>query len=106
VGAIYIAVLSGLNTVVQLRAPTAVRGRVLSIYMMGLGIVYPIGAVLQGAVANHLGVRSVTVGGAVVLFVCLSGIAVLRPGVFGALGGPPTAPSPDDETVVPTAELP
>ena len=57
VGAGYIAVLSGLNTVVQLRAPVDARGRVLSIYMMGLGIVYPLGAVLQGSVANHVGVR-------------------------------------------------
>ena len=61
VGGGYIAVLSGLNTVVQLRAPAEVRGRILSIYMMGLGIVYPIGAVVQGTVANHTGVRTVTV---------------------------------------------
>ena len=48
VGAAYIAVLSGLNTVVQLRAPPAARGRVLSIYMMGLGLVYPLGAIVDG----------------------------------------------------------
>ena len=104
VGAVYISVLSGLNTVVQLRAPAAVRGRVLSIYMMGLGIVYPIGAVLQGTIANHLGVRAVTVGGAVVLLAGLTAIVLIRPIVFAALGtvSPPLA----DDTVVPTAELP
>ena len=68
VGAGYIAVLSGLNTVVQLRAPAEVRGRILGIYMVGLGIVYPIGAVLQGWIGDHIGVRAVTVLGAVVLF--------------------------------------
>ena len=79
VGAGYIAVLSGLNTVVQLRAPAEVRGRILSIYMMGLGIVYPIGAVLQGWIANHTGVRAVTVVGAVLMLAAMAAIAALRP---------------------------
>ena len=73
VGAGYIAVLSGLNTVVQLRAPAEVRGRILGIYMVGLGIVYPIGAVLQGWIGDHIGVRAVTVLGAVILFVVAGG---------------------------------
>jgi len=34
VGGLYIGVLAGLNTVVQLRAPTAFRGRVLSFYLV------------------------------------------------------------------------
>jgi MFS family permease len=92
VGAGYIAVLSGLNTVVQLRAPAEARGRVLSIYMMGLGIVYPIGAVVQGWVANAVGVRAVTVAGAVLLAAALAAIVALRPGVLTVLGqriGPP-----------------
>jgi MFS family permease len=95
VGAGYIAVLSGLNTVVQLRAPAAVRGRVLSIYMMGLGIVYPIGAVVQGTIADRTGVRSVTVVGALALLVALAAIALLRPAVFASLGDPgdPTTPA-------------
>jgi MFS family permease len=103
VGAGYIAVLSGLNTVVQLRAPVDVRGRVLSIYMMGLGIVYPIGAVLQGSVANHVGVRTVTVIGAVLLFGVIGGIALVRAGVFAALGDPASAGT---SPVVPTVEVP
>ncbi len=88
VGAGYICVLSGLNTVVQLRAPAEARGRVLSIYMMGLGVVYPIGAVLQGGIADRAGVRAVTVGGAALLFAVLGAIALLRPTVFAALGDP------------------
>jgi MFS family permease len=90
VGAVYIAVLSGLNTVVQLRAPVEFRGRVLSIYMMGLGLVYPLGAVLQGLAANHVGVRTVTVLGAGALLVVLGGIAAFAPGVLSALGDPPS----------------
>jgi MFS family permease len=104
VGAGYIAVLSGLNTVVQLRAPAEARGRVLSIYMMGLGIVYPIGAVLQGWIANHVGVRTVTVAGAAMLLVAMGAIAVLRPAVFAALGNRPlTSAGP---AVLPTREVP
>ena len=53
VGAAYICVLSGLNTVVQLRAPAEARGSILSIYMMALGLVYPLGAVLQGWLADR-----------------------------------------------------
>ena len=95
VGAGYIAVLSGLNTVVQLRAPAAVRGRVLSIYMMGLGLVYPIGAVLQGTVADRTGVRTVTVVGAAALMATLAVIALVHPATFAALGDTPEPVAPD-----------
>ena len=107
VGAGYIAVLSGLNTVVQLRAPADVRGRVLSIYMMGLGIVYPIGAVVQGGIANHTGVRTVTVVGALAMLVTMAAIAVLRPVVFTSLGDPgaPSVLGPS-RSLSPTQELP
>lgn len=104
VGAVYIAVLSGLNTVVQTRAPAEARGRVLSIYMMGLGIVYPIGAVLQGWIANRIGVRAVTVAGALVLMAAVAGLAVVRPRVFTALGDPGSSPA--TPAVLPTEELP
>jgi len=102
VGAGYIAVLSGLNTVVQLRAPVEARGRVLSIYMMGLGIVYPIGAVLQGGIANHTGVREVTVVGAMALLAGMVSIATFRPTIFSSLGDPsPVRPAP---TAVPARD--
>ena len=64
VGAAYVGVLSGLGTVVQLRAPEALRARVLSLYMVALGTVYPLGAVLQGALGDRVGLRAVTAGGA------------------------------------------
>jgi MFS family permease len=86
VGAAYIGVLSGLNTVVQLRAPEWARGRILSLFMLFLGICYPIGAVVQGAVGSHIGVRTVTAAAAGLLFVVLATIALVRPAVFGALG--------------------
>jgi MFS family permease len=88
VGAGYIVVLSGLNTVVQLRAPVESRGRILSIYMMALGLVYPLGAVIQGWVANTHGVRAVTVAGAVALLALAALAAVARPSIFTNLGDP------------------
>ncbi len=67
VGAGYICVLSGLNTVVQLRAPAAARGRVLSIYMMAPGPRLPARCRPPGVAGRPPGVRAVTVAGAVVL---------------------------------------
>jgi MFS family permease len=93
VGGGYIAVLSGLNTVVQLRAPLATRGRVLSLFMLSLGTLYALGAVLQGELASRHGVRAVTVAGAVALLAVLGLVAALRPKVFTCLGDP-VAPDP------------
>ncbi len=86
-GACYLCVLSGLNSIVQLRAPAAARGRVLGIYLMGLGLVYPLGAVLQGAVAGSGGLRAVTVAGAVGLGCLLAVLAVVARPVLAALSG-------------------
>ena len=56
--------------------------------MMGLGLVYPIGAVLQGWIANHVWVRAVTVAGAVALLAVLVGLSLVWPGTFTAMGDP------------------
>jgi MFS family permease len=61
VGAAYIGILSGLMTVVQLRAPENMRARILSIYMVALGVVYPIGAVIQGKLGDEFGLRGVVI---------------------------------------------
>ena len=94
VGAAYICVLSGLNTVVQLRAPVEARGRILSIYMMALGLLYPLGAVVQGWVADAHGVRAVTLGGAAALLALIALAAAVRPSIFTDLGDPPVAIAP------------
>jgi len=65
VGAAYIGVLSGLMTIVQLRAPEALRARILSIYMVSLGVIYPIGAVIQGKLGDEFGLREVAIGAAI-----------------------------------------
>lgn len=67
VGATYIGVFSGLTTLIQLHAPPDYRGRILSLYFVIVGIVYPLGAALQGRVADVVGLRATTTAGAVLL---------------------------------------
>jgi MFS family permease len=85
VGATYIGVLSGLNGIVQLRAPEASRARVLSLYMMALGTLYPIGLVVEGAIGQQIGVRLVTVLSGALLAAALGLIALIRPEILRSL---------------------
>ena len=85
VGGAYVGILSGLGTVVQLRAPAALRGRILSLYGVALGLVYPIGAVIQGALGDRFGLLPVTAGCAVVFVVVVVAARVSRPDPAAAL---------------------
>jgi MFS family permease len=87
VGASYIGVLAGCNTIVQLNAPTEMRGRMLGIYMMALGVLYPIGAIVQGWLAEWAGLRAVTAGGALVLLAVMA-LAALTGFMPARLEGP------------------
>jgi MFS family permease len=102
VGASYIGVLSGLNTVVQLRAPAAYRARVLSLFFVALGVVYPIGALVQGALADHLTLARTTTAGAVALSLVVAALAFLRPATLDALDGDQAAPITTEEAVAPS----
>jgi MFS family permease len=88
VGACYIGVLSGLNTVVQVHAPPEARGRVLGLYMLALGTIYPLGALAQGQLADIEGIKAVTIGSGVVLAVTMGLLGLLAPGLFGGLEDP------------------
>ena len=101
VGASYICVLAGLNTVIQMRAPEAERGRILSIYMAVLGVIYPIGLIVEGAVAQWIGIRLVTIISGAALALVLAAMALLRPGILRSLG--PVDPS--DHRDVEVAEV-
>src|SRR5688572_11965215 len=58
-------VMAGCNTSLQLRAPDALRGRVMSLYTLLSSGVFPIGAFWVGFVAEHWGVqRAFLVNGA------------------------------------------
>src|SRR5207248_5913907 len=79
VGAAYIGVLSGLMTVVQLRAPEALRARILSLYFVSLGAVYPIGAIIQGKFGDVFGLRGVMVAAAVLFAGIVTVLLAPRP---------------------------
>lgn len=59
-GGAYLAVASTLNTTIQIQVAEERRGKVLALYVMGLTSSYPIGSLVQGAVADVVGVRAVT----------------------------------------------
>lgn len=98
VGLIYIAVLSGLSTVVQLRAPEAYRGRILSFFLVALGVAYPVGSLVQGPVIDRIGVGPTTAGTALLLLLIMAVIALRRPGFVRSITGEanrdPAAPAP------------
>lgn len=85
VGASYIAVFSGLGTVVQLRAPAEMRGRVVSVYFLALGTLYPVGSLIQGPIGDRIGLGQITVAGAVALLVVLAVVRAVRPERLAAL---------------------
>jgi predicted MFS family arabinose efflux permease len=87
VGAFYIGVLSGLSTVVQLQAPAEFRGRILSLYTVALGVLYPIGSLAQGPIADAIGLPATTVAAAVLLLGALAFVALARPAVVASLQG-------------------
>lgn len=56
-GAGYLTIASSLNTSIQLQVADRFRGRVLAMYGMAITGAFPIGALLQGAIADAVGVR-------------------------------------------------
>jgi MFS family permease len=93
VGLVYMGVLSGLQTAAQLHAPAAYRGRVLSFFLVALGVAYPIGALAQGPVADHIGVGWTTVAAALVLAAIYVLVSWRSPAFVRAL----LAPEADDD---------
>jgi MFS family permease len=88
VGGLYLGALSSFSTIAQLRAPTAIRGRVLAVNTMILGSLYPIGAVVQGKIADGIGLRATTFGAAAIMAVVLVATRVVCPGITHALDIP------------------
>ena len=76
------------NTLLQLRTPDELRGRVMSLYVMLIGGTTPIGALLLGGIAETLGIRDgLVVFGALTIVGLLAVVALDRAG-----GRAPAAP--------------
>ena len=63
----------------------------LSVNNVILGTLYPLGAALQGYLADHFGLRTVTAGSAIVMLIALAAVRILRPGYTNAVDSPVTA---------------
>jgi len=64
-GAVYFAVITSLSTVLQHDLPDRVRGKVMALWIMGFGGTVPFGGLAGGFIAEHFGVTSLMLGGAV-----------------------------------------
>lgn len=92
-GGAYVGTLTGLNTSVQLHAPTLERSRILALYTLSLSLFYPLGAFAQAEAAKVVGVRPVTLVAAGVMALVLITLEFASPTVWRAMG-PPTSASP------------
>ena len=93
VGLLYVGVLTGLSTVVLLRAPEEYRARAISLFYMALGTIYPIGALVQGFLADQAGLATATIGGAAVMVSVVGWLAASRAGFLAALDDLPAEPA-------------
>lgn len=81
VGAANIMVNNLANALVQTLTPDAVRGRVMSIYMLSFFGFMPVGALLAGSIATVIGVPTTIVIGASGTLLCALAVALLVPSV-------------------------
>lgn len=72
----YLAIASTLNTTIQLQVDESMRGKVLSLYLMGLTLTVPLGNLVQGWAVELIGPR-VTVAMAAAVFLAAAGILSL-----------------------------
>jgi MFS family permease len=83
-GASYMICLTGIHTVVQARVPRELQARLSSLYGMLLSGGYALGVWLQGALADRLGVRFITVWASVFFLALVLSLRLLRPRSFDA----------------------
>lgn len=75
-GMAYLLVATALNTSIQARVDEVHRGRTVSIYLMGLLAGVPLGALLQGKLAEVVGLRETVLSAAVGLVVAAALLAM------------------------------
>ena len=88
VGAFYMLSLSSFSTIAQTLSPPLQRGRVLSINNAILGVMYPLGTVIQGWLGDRIGLRQVTIGAGLTLGAVLVVGRLTRPGFTASIQPP------------------
>jgi MFS family permease len=83
-GVAFLGAVATTNTSVQLLVSEEVRGRVLAVYMMALTGSYPVGALLQGWLADRIGAPATVVAAGSILGV-VGLVLLLRPGLASLL---------------------
>src|SRR5690606_13338765 len=91
VGLFWVWTQASLNSTVQLMAPEWVRGRAMSLWLLAHGGMVPIGAILSGVIAEHIGA-----GGSMVALSVATVVVGLGAGRIGMAS--PTAVSPPEFT--------
>jgi MFS family permease len=89
VGGAYLGAFASFTTIAQLRAPATLRGRVLGVNTVLLGSLYPLGSVVQGALADHIGLRATTALSGGVIATALALVRIGRPHLTRAIDAPP-----------------
>lgn len=74
----YLATVASLQTTVQVLVAEPLRGRVLAVYVMTFTAAYPLGALLQGWLADTVGPRA-TIGGAAAVLAVLGAALMVWP---------------------------
>ena len=60
----------------------------LAVYTVILGSLYPLGSIVQGKIADHIGLRATTAGAAVIMLLTLITARLVRPGITAAIDSP------------------
>ncbi|NBD11906.1 MFS transporter [Corallococcus silvisoli] len=85
-GAVYLVVFTGLKTVCQARTPPELQARVSSLFLLLVNAGYMLGVWGQGVLSDHVGVRPITAGAALLFFGIVVLTRALRPRGLAALG--------------------
>jgi MFS family permease len=75
VGLCYGYAFTSFASIAQQSAPDAMRGRVLAVNFLVLGVLFPVGTLIQGQIADAIGLRWTTAGSGVLLAVALLALA-------------------------------
>jgi len=93
-GAAFLVVVSTLSTTVQLLVTEELRGRVMAIYIMGFTAAYPVGALVQGWIADRVGAPATVTGAGIVLAIIAAWL-VSRRALLERLDRDDPMPPPD-----------
>ena len=97
VGAGFLTVISTTNTAVQIIVADRVRGRVLAFRIMAFTGAYPLGALIQGSIADVVGPRPTVAGAGLILMAIGLYLGLMRPTLLNRLD------DPHDDSVGPSA---